>query len=143
MLILTTPATSEPIPVDQARSHLRLGHQHQDALIQTLISAAREAVELETGRALAAASYAWTPESDCASAQFVPIRPATITSADGVIPVEFTTVPGAAPPSIVAAMLLIISDLYEHPDATIVGQSVEINPAVSRLLYPHRLTVGI
>lgn len=57
--------------------------------------------------------------------------------------VEATT---AAPTEIVGveqAIKMIVTDLYELRTETVVGASLEENPAVKVLLYPYRLSLGI
>lgn len=49
--VITAPSV-EPISLDQAKMHLRVDTIDQDDLIETLITAAREKVEDDTGRAL-------------------------------------------------------------------------------------------
>lgn len=49
--VITAPS-GEPISLDQAKAHLRVDTADQDDLIEALITAARERVEDETGRAL-------------------------------------------------------------------------------------------
>jgi uncharacterized phiE125 gp8 family phage protein len=52
----------------------------------------------------------------------------------------------AAPVQIVGvqhAIKLILTDLYELRTETVVGVSIAGNPAVSALLYPYRLSLGI
>lgn len=49
---VTTPPTSEPITLAQVKSHLRLTTSTDDDYLTLLIEAARDAVEIETGRAL-------------------------------------------------------------------------------------------
>lgn len=44
--------TDEPVSLEQAKAHLRVDTTDQDDLIESLITAARERVEEETGRAL-------------------------------------------------------------------------------------------
>ena len=57
MRITVTGPDAEPITLDEAKEHLRVIHGSDDALIERLITAAREHVENETGRALVAATY--------------------------------------------------------------------------------------
>jgi uncharacterized phiE125 gp8 family phage protein len=57
MRITVTPATEEAVTLAEAKEHLRVIHAADDALIGRLVTAAREHVENETGRALVAATY--------------------------------------------------------------------------------------
>lgn len=141
MLYITTAATVEPITLAQAKAHLRVSHDGDDSLITAIIPAAREIVELETGRALAIASYEWTP--DCDGQTQLPLAPVTVTSADGVTPVAFTTVPAVVPAALIAAMLLLIGDMYENAEATITAVSVAENKALGRLMWPYRVNIGL
>ncbi len=47
-----TPPASEPVTLSEAKLFLRVDHTSEDALLTTLIAAAREAVEVACGRAL-------------------------------------------------------------------------------------------
>ncbi|BAT61227.1 phage gp6-like head-tail connector protein [Variibacter gotjawalensis] len=47
-------SASEPIGLDEAKAFLRVAHADEDALIGTLIAAARDYVETQTRRELAA-----------------------------------------------------------------------------------------
>lgn len=57
MRITVTPPDTEAVTLTEAKEHLRVIHDADDALIGRLITAAREHVENETGRALVAATY--------------------------------------------------------------------------------------
>jgi len=56
--LVTAPA--EPLTTAEAKAHLRVTHNDDDAYIYSLISAARHAVEAETNRALMTQTWDWT-----------------------------------------------------------------------------------
>lgn len=56
--------------------------------------------------------------------------------------VEFTTDPGEVPQAIKQGILMMVGDLYEQGNATIVGTIVAKNPAVDYLLWPYRTGIG-
>ncbi|MGN6149882.1 MAG: head-tail connector protein [Rhizomicrobium sp.] len=65
-LQLTTPPAAEPVTLDQAKAHLKVDTTDDDALITSLISAARARAEWHTGRAFVTQSWtlwldAWPP----------------------------------------------------------------------------------
>lgn len=62
MLRTVTPAVEEPVTVDEVKADLRLIHDADDTLVAAQIASARHTVELQTGIALAEATYAWAPE---------------------------------------------------------------------------------
>jgi uncharacterized phiE125 gp8 family phage protein len=49
-----TDSTSEPVSLTEAKEHLRIDHNDDDSYISTLITVARESIEVSTGRALGA-----------------------------------------------------------------------------------------
>jgi hypothetical protein len=134
MLRLVTAATTEPVSVAEARLQVRATADEFDAILPRLITAAREVVEQQTGYALAAASYEWTPEGDNIDP---PIKPATVTSAVDVTPVLFTTAPGPAPAALKQAILLMVSDLLKNTDAN-AERELAPNPAFENLIFPYR-----
>lgn len=136
MLRIKTAATTEPVTLAEAKVHLRvdLDSTAEDALIGTLISAAREAVEQITGQALAVATYLWTPV-DVTSP--LPIQPATVVSAADVSPIEFTTQPDAIPAALRVAILLLVEDAYVNRGATVDMRNSK-NPTFNKLVFPYR-----
>lgn len=56
-LQLVTPPTAEPVSLAEAKLHLRVDFPEDDALIASLISAARQAAETITGRQLVTARW--------------------------------------------------------------------------------------
>jgi uncharacterized phiE125 gp8 family phage protein len=62
-LQLITPPALEPVTLDEAKAHLKVDTSDDDALIATLITAARARAEWHTGRAFAAQS--WILWLDC------------------------------------------------------------------------------
>lgn len=136
MLRTRTPATDEPVTLEEAKAHLAVIHAADDLLISALIVAAREVVERATAYALVVASYEWTPMGErCAP---LPIEPGTVTSAEGERPLLFNTTPGPVPAPLRAAILLLVGDLYANREAGIAGASYVENPAVDRLMFPYR-----
>lgn len=57
-LSLTTPPGGEPVTLAEAKAHLKVDTDDDDALIEALISAARARIEWHTGRALM--TQGWT-----------------------------------------------------------------------------------
>src|SRR5574337_1115825 len=135
MLRAVTQATVEPVTLDEAKAHLRVDDGDSDTLIGALINAAREIVERQTGYALAAASYEWTPEGDRTDP--LPILPGTVTSAAGEYPILFTTAPSVVPAALKAAILLLIGDLFANREAG-TDKPLAENPAVQNLIWPFR-----
>lgn len=164
MLITITPATAEPVTLEEAKAHLRVDHDADDGLISSLITAAREAVELFTGRALAAATYRLASE-DCGP-YLLPIWPASVSLVSSVVNgsridaesfefdsdrslvfgyfgsavrVEFATEPGPVPESLKAAIKLRIEALYDaSPD-----EKQTLIQAADALAHPFRMNMGV
>jgi uncharacterized phiE125 gp8 family phage protein len=64
--------------------------------------------------------------------------------ADGYLTVDFTTdAPAVVPSPLKAAILLLVTDLYEQGGGLIQGGSVQVNPTVDRLTMPYRVNLGI
>lgn len=56
-LQLITPATQEPVSILEARQHLRVDFDDDDALISALIASARQSAEMLTGRQFVTARW--------------------------------------------------------------------------------------
>ncbi len=56
-LSLVTPATIEPLTLQEAKDHLRVDFAKEDAVINRLIAGARQAFERDTPRQLSTATY--------------------------------------------------------------------------------------
>lgn len=134
MLRLITAATAEPVSLAQAKRLLHIDYDALDEDIPGVISAARELVERRTGFALAEASYEWTPAG--ARESPLPIWPGETTSAPGTVPVLFTSKPGPAPEPLKLAIVMLVGDLLENPEAA--GEKVlHENPGFARLVFPY------
>lgn len=162
MLITITPATDEPVTLAEAKEHLRVTHAEDDDLIERLITGAREFVEQQTGRALAAASYRYT-----GTLKLLPLVPAEVTSvealqSDGVTweadadvaydadrnlltgttrcqhKVEFTTDPGEVPQALKDAILLRVQAGYEANPM----EAEKLRDAAYSMSFPYRLNLG-
>lgn len=140
MLTVVTAATVEPVTLVEAKAHLRVIHTSDDGMIAALLTAARETVELNTGRALAVASYLWAPEG--CDTETLPLQPGTVTATNlddegEVESVEFDAAPGIVAAALKAGILLALSDLYESPDEP------QNEKAIDRLITPHRVNFGV
>lgn len=135
MLRLVAAASSEPVSLAQAKQHLREISAARDELIALWITAAREEVELQTGYALADATWEWTPVGERTGP--LPVWPGTVTSAAGAVPIVFKATPGPVPAALRAAILLRLDDLSAHSSAGSTEPLSE-NPAMQSLMFPFR-----
>lgn len=135
MLRLKTAATLEPVSLIEAKAHLNVDLPDNDTLIGAMVSAAREIVEQQTGRSLAAADYLWEPVGDCTSP--LPLQPATITSEEGVRPIAFTTAPDIVPAALKAAILLLVGDMYVNRSAS-KEDRLQRNEVLAKLVFPYK-----
>lgn len=66
-LVTTVAPAAEPVTLAEAKSHLNVGHDDDDALITRFVGAAREQTETETGRR-------WMPQTLTLSIERFPSR---------------------------------------------------------------------
>ncbi len=75
-LELTTPPAVEPVTLDDAKAHLKVDTTDDDALITSLISAARARAEWHTGRAFVTQSWKlWLDIWPCDDIVEIPLPP--------------------------------------------------------------------
>jgi uncharacterized phiE125 gp8 family phage protein len=87
-LTLLAPPASEPITLADAKLYLRVDDGHEDTLIEALIKAARDAVEVATGRSLISQKWCW--ESDGAvKALVLPLARGPVQAIDAVKAMQF------------------------------------------------------
>lgn len=160
-MLTLTPATSEPVTVEEAKAHLRVTHSADDALIGRLITAARESVEMQTGRALAGASYRsiashgalplWPANVDAVTSKWggalLPVTEYELDEYSGVVTVrhadeigiDFTTAPGIVPQALKDAILLRVQADYEDG----ADDAEKRREAAYRLAFPWRRNLGV
>lgn len=85
---ITAPA-EEPLTLAETRAHLRVEHDADDQLISGLITAARQAAETRTGRALVSQKWRstfdlWPLELTLSPAPLISVEAVTYLDADGV-----------------------------------------------------------
>jgi uncharacterized phiE125 gp8 family phage protein len=74
--ILTTPPVAEPVTLAEAKAHLRIDDDAEDALVTALIAAARRQVEAMTGLALITQSWSFFADDWPAKGEFaLPLHP--------------------------------------------------------------------
>ena len=91
-LVLTSAPAVEPVPVAEAKAHLRLDHAGEDTLIATLIATARQHIEAALGLALITQSWSYRLDAwPKGGAVALPLRPVQaigavrVSAADGAI----------------------------------------------------------
>ena len=165
MLITVNPADVEPVTLEEAKHHLRVDHDADDALIQSLITAARETVERFTGRALAAASYRWASEGY--APYVLPLWPSSVSSVSYLsgservdaadytfdadrallsvrhgatgVNAEFETEPEHVPEALKAAIKLHVEAQYDAGPE----DKPRLVEAANALAWPYRLNLGV
>lgn len=76
MLQIVTPPAAEPVSLDEAKLHLRVDGTAEDTLITSLIAAARQEIEFETGRALMTQTWDyWLDGWPCGGVLALPLPP--------------------------------------------------------------------
>lgn len=91
MLTLITAPTVEPLDLAEAKAHLRVDVTADDALIDSLITAAREHVEAVTGRALTTQVWELFLDAFPTDEEFIEIPKAPLSSLQDVSYVDADT----------------------------------------------------
>jgi uncharacterized phiE125 gp8 family phage protein len=94
-LYVVTPPTSEPLTLAEARSHLRVDHAADDALIAGYIMAAREMAEHELQRSLVEKTYELALDAFPRGTIELPMGPIPAAAALTVSSVKYTDTAGA------------------------------------------------
>lgn len=156
---LTVPPANEPLTLSEAKLHLRVDLNDDDALIDALIVAAREQAEFLTGQRLI--TQTWEVELVAGEHMglegLLPIQSITSTSPYALdehwpptlISTEAATITlvcgfggaGAVPKSIRQWMLLRIGALYEHRESLSIATGITALPhgVADGLLDPWRV----
>jgi uncharacterized phiE125 gp8 family phage protein len=74
-LYLVTAPALEPVTVEEAKAHSRIDHSDDDALVASLIVAARQYVETYTQRALVTQTWDWKLDGFPCGAMTLPMPP--------------------------------------------------------------------
>lgn len=131
-----TPIDGEAIlPLEAAKQHLRIRHDDEDGLIESLRDAAALYVERVSGVALAPADFEWIGGDD------LPMRPVTAQSSaegDGETVWTFTAGFDEPPADLLAAVKLMLGHLYENREAAAVQAVAEIPLGVDALIQTYR-----
>lgn len=181
--IVSTAPAAEPVTLDEAKKHLRVIISADDGLIESLIVAARQHIEMLCEHALMRQSWTLYLDgfSDCIrlpggmvkevteinyvdtagvdqsvdvastvldhasrparlarKADFTwPATAAQINAVDIVYSVGYDDA-DSMPFQLKAALLLIVGDLYENREGSVIGETIAENPAVDRLLFGFR-----
>ncbi|TAA20297.1 head-tail connector protein [Pseudoxanthomonas winnipegensis] len=153
-MLTITPATAEPVTLEQAKADLRMTHDADDGLISRQITSARETVEQWTGLALGDATYTELLQSG----ETLQLIPATVQSltrdgeavaftndgfgrlcfAGGPAVVTFQGAPQYIPEPLKTAMLLLVRREYE---VSIEQQQVAYSAALA-MAWPYRRNLG-
>ena len=88
-LVLVTPPAGEPVSLTEARAHLRVSADDEDALIAGYILAARQWVERTTQRKLATQTWDWQLD------EFSPCLTPPVSPLQSVTSIQYTDPDGA------------------------------------------------
>ena len=129
MLIHPNPPPAEPVTLAETKSFLRVDHDHEDALIATLIAAARDRIETLLGVAMIERDFAYAAEPGTVVLPRWPVssvaghtpklarRPVCV-DVESEQTITFTAGYGADPSDVPAplrqALLLLVAHGYAH-----------------------------
>ncbi|MEM9732597.1 MAG: head-tail connector protein [Pseudomonadota bacterium] len=123
--LFTQPAT-EPLSLDEVKAHIRVTHDHEDALIADLIRAARQHTEFASGQKLI--TQAWRQyESQVDVTRTIPLRLRPVQRIEAV-----TAFDGEGNPSVIAQTNYDLIQTRDGPCLTL-AQSFELSRAANGL----------
>lgn len=131
---LTTPPTTEPLTIEEIKYHLRIDHDHEDALLQETLKASRRYVEFASGRKLI--TQGWRqyetkfPENYQLQLRVAPVRQL----------VAITAFDGDGEPSVVAADM---AELVRGSEPACLRFSSQFQPALAECGLEVDLIVGM
>lgn len=141
-MIRVTPPTTGIVSLDDAKVHLRVDHDHEDALIQAYLDAATSWVDGFDGvLGRCVMEQTWRASAFEAERIIAPYDTILIVvNADGTV--DYTcAMPAEKVPSVRAAILLLVGYWYEQRQASVEGNWAEAPLAVKSLLAPLRVWV--
>lgn len=148
MLIATSEAEDLAVDLTSIKSHLRIDHDEDDGLLESLTLSAIKHVENKTGWSLSATDYEWTIE-DGDLKRSIPLYPAKVTSGQDLNggqvsasigdTVHFTTSVSHYKDVLRPAVLLYVQSMYE---ATADDQA-KLESAINAICNSVRRSMGL
>ena len=141
-MIRVTPPTAEIVSLDDAKAHLRVDHDHEDALIQVYLDAATSWVDGFDGvLGRCVLEQTWRATAYEAARIIAPHDTLLIVvNEDGTVDYS-CAMPAEKVPSVRAAILLLVGYWYEQRQASVDANWQEAPLAVRSLLAPLRVWV--
>lgn len=148
MLIAISKARELAVDLALVKEHLRIDHDSDDNLLQSLLLSAIKQIEEKTGWALSETDYEWDIESGDLN-KSIPLYPVKITSdhsiKGGVVnaklgdQVLFTTSISHQKDALLPAILLTVQALYEATSE----EQIRLDSAVTAICKSVRRSLGV